>query len=65
MNQGLFEPTVMFFGLTNLLTTFQLYMNHIFTYFIDEGYVIIYMDNILVFTGDNKKEHDRLESWKD
>lgn len=52
----------MFFGLTNLLTMFQSYMNHIFTDLIDEGHVIIYMDNILVFTRDNEKEHDRLES---
>ena len=29
MNKGLFEPTVMFFGLTNSLATFQAFMNHI------------------------------------
>ena len=35
-------------------------MNHIFADLIDEGHVIIYMDDILVFTGDNEREHDRL-----
>ena len=30
MNRGLFEPMVMFFGLTNSPTTFQLIMDHIF-----------------------------------
>ena len=29
MNKGLFEPTVMFFGLTNSPATFQAFMNHI------------------------------------
>ena len=28
-NKGLFEPTVMFFGLTNSPATFQAFMNHI------------------------------------
>ena len=28
-NKGLFKPTVMFFGLTNSLATFQAFMNHI------------------------------------
>ena len=30
-NEGLFEPNVMFFGLTNSLATFQMMMNKIFT----------------------------------
>jgi hypothetical protein len=30
MPEGLFEPTVMFFGLTNLPATFQMMMNTIF-----------------------------------
>lgn len=57
-NKGLFEPTVMFFGLTNSPATFQAMMNHLFTDLIDEGHVIIYMDDILVFTK-TKEEHDR------
>lgn len=49
-NRGLFEPTVMFFGLTNSPATFQSSMNHILKELIDEGHVIVYMDDILIFT---------------
>ena len=40
-NWGLFEPLVMFFGLTNSLATFQTMMNNIFKGHIDEGYVAV------------------------
>ena len=49
-NLGLFEPTVMFFGLTNSPATFQNFMNHIFKTLIYRGVVAIYMDDILIFT---------------
>ena len=49
MNRGLFKPLVMFFGLTNL-ATFQTMMNDIFKDLIDEGYMAVYMDDILVYT---------------
>lgn len=58
-NRGLFEPTVMFFGLTNSPATFQAMMNNIFSDMIDEGHVVVYMDDILIFT-DNIEEHDKL-----
>ena len=58
-NQGLFEPTVMFFGLTNSPATFQMMMNAIFTKEIAEGWLIVYMDDILVATKDNQKFHDQ------
>jgi hypothetical protein len=47
---GLWEPTVMFFGLCNSPATFQSMMNHIFKELIDEGVVVVYMDDILIFT---------------
>lgn len=50
MNRGLFEPRVMFFGLTNSPATFQMMMNDLFQNLITDGVVIIYMDNILIFT---------------
>ncbi len=50
MNRGLFEPTVMFFGLTNLPATFQWMMNDIFRDLIREGKVTIYLDDILIFS---------------
>src|SRR6202023_3302121 len=47
--QGLFEPLVMFFGLCNSLATFQNMMNDIFAVELDEGWILIYMDDILIF----------------
>ena len=49
-NRGLFEPLVMFFGLCNSPTTFQTMMNHIFCDLINKGKVIVYMDDIMIFT---------------
>ena len=45
-NQGLFEPLVMFFGLTNSLATFQTMMKDLFWGLINDGHVIVYMDDI-------------------
>src|SRR5271168_588347 len=47
-NRGLFEPTVMFFGLTNSPATFQNMMNDLFKELIDNGFVEIYLDDILI-----------------
>ena len=56
--KGLFEPTVMFFGLCNSPATFQAFMNDIFTDMLDEGWMVIYMDDILIFS-DNLEEHQK------
>ena len=40
----------MFFGMTNSLATFQTMMNNIFWNLIVEGIVVVYLDNILIFT---------------
>jgi len=45
---GLFEPTVMFFGLTNSPATFQRLMDSIFAEEIAEGWLTVYMDDILI-----------------
>jgi hypothetical protein len=50
MNRGLFEPLVMFFWLTNSLSTFQTMMNNIFHDLIMEGVVCVYLDDILIFS---------------
>jgi len=55
-NKGLFEPMVMFFGLCNSPATFQNMMNDIFRDMLDEGWIIIYMDDILIFSA-NLEEH--------
>ena len=49
-NIGLFEPTVMFFGLCNSLATFQAMMNDILKDKLNNGWVIVYMDDILIFS---------------
>jgi hypothetical protein len=49
-NRGLFEPLVMYFGLTNSLATFQTMMNKISQDLITEGVVSMYLDDILIFT---------------
>ena len=56
-NQELFEPTVVFFELTNSLATFQTMMDTIFREEIASGDVIIYMDNILIATKGNLLHH--------
>jgi hypothetical protein len=58
-NRGLFEPLVMYLGLTNSLATFQTMMNEIFQDLITEGVVSVYLDNILIFT-DSFEEHCRI-----
>ena len=55
-NRGLFKPLVMFFGLTNSLATFQTMMNDIFRKEVAEGWVVIYMDDIVVHSK-NVHEH--------
>lgn len=49
-NRGLYEPKVMFFGLTNSPATFQSLMNVIFADLIVTGKVAVYLDDILIFS---------------
>jgi transposase InsO family protein len=60
-NLGLYEPTVMFFGMTNSPATFQTMMNHILKDLINEGKVAVYLDDILIFTKD-LNEHRKIVS---
>jgi hypothetical protein len=46
----LFEPNIMFFGLCNSPATFQAYMNCTFQQEINEGWFVIYIDDILIFS---------------
>ena len=54
MNRGLFEPRVMYFGMTNSPATFQALMNWVFTDLIAEGQAAVYMDDILIYSKDIK-----------
>jgi hypothetical protein len=56
-NCGLFQPKVMYFGLTNSPATFQSLMNSIFADLIAKSEVVVYMDDILIYSSD--LEHHR------
>ena len=43
-----FEPTVIFFGLTNSLATFQIMMNKLLRDLINTGKVVAFIDNVIV-----------------
>jgi len=57
-NYSLFEPLVIFFGMTNSPATFQTIMNNIFRTLIAEGIIVVYLDNILIFMK-TEEEHER------
>jgi len=52
----------MFFGMTNSPATFQTMMNNIFRNLIAEGIVVVYLDDILIFTK-MEKEHAQAVQW--
>ena len=57
--EGLFEPTVMFFGLTNSPATFQAMMNELLRDLINTGKVAVFIDDVIVGT-ETKEGHDEL-----
>ena len=58
-NWGLYKPLVMLFGLTNSPAIFQTIMDAIFEDLISEGIVVVYLDDILIFTK-TLEEHCRV-----
>ena len=63
-NQGLYEPTVMFFGLTNSPATFQTMMNSIFAQEMAESWLTIYMDNIVIHSQKGEEELEQTyQQW--
>ena len=46
---GLYESTVMAFGLCNAPAMFQTFMDIEFGPLIKEGHVVVYLDNILIY----------------
>ena len=57
--EGLFEPMVIFFGLINLLATFQTMMNELLRDLINTGKVAAFIDDVIVGT-EMKEGHDEL-----
>jgi len=59
MPEGSFEPTVMFFGLTNSPATFQAMMNELLRDLINTEKVAVFIDNVIVET-ETEEGHDKL-----
>ena len=55
--RGLYEPNVMFFGLTNSPAMFQTMMDDIFQSEVAEGWLLTYIDDILVFSDGSQSDH--------
>ena len=58
-SEGSFEPMVMFFGLTNLLATFQAMMNELLRDLINTGKVATFIDNVIIRM-ETEEEHDEI-----
>jgi len=56
---GSFEPTVMFFGMTNLPVIFQAMMNEILRDMINKGKVAAFVDDVLIGT-ETEERHDEI-----
>jgi len=56
---GSFEPTVIYFGLTNSPAIFQAMMNDLFRDMINKGDVITFIDDVLVAT-ETEEEYDKI-----
>ena len=59
MPEGSFEPTVMFFGLTNSPATFQAMMNELLRDLINTGKVLAFIDDVIIGT-ETEEGHDEL-----
>jgi len=59
MLEGLFEPIVMFFGLTNLPAMFQTIMNDLLRDMVVEEKVAVFIDHVMIAT-EMEEEHDEI-----
>ena len=59
MLEGSFEPTVMFFGLTNSPATFQAMVNKLLRDLINTGKIAVFIDDVIVGT-ETEEGHDEL-----
>jgi len=59
MLESVFEPTVIFFALTNSLATFQAIMNNLLRNIIETEDVVMFIDNMMVGI-EKEKGHDNI-----
>ena len=59
MPEGSFEPTVMFFGLTNSPAMFQAIMNDVLRDLVVEEKVAVFIDNVMIVT-EMEEGHDEI-----
>jgi len=57
--EGSFEPTVMFFGLTNSLAIFQAMINNLLRDLVVEEKVVVFIDDIIVAT-ETEEGHNKI-----
>ena len=56
-----FEPTVIFFGLTNFPAIFQIIMNEILWDLINTGKVVSFIDNVILEMEEEKRHNEIVE----
>jgi len=61
MLEGVFELTVMFFGLTNSLVTFQAMINDLLRDMIETRDVVAFIDDVIVGTETEKGQNEIIE----
>ena len=59
--EGLFEPTVMFFKLTNSPVTFQTMMNELLQDLINTGKIASFIDDVIIETEIEKEQDEIVE----
>ena len=59
ITEGFFEPTVMFFGLTNSLVTFQVMINKLLRDLINTGKVAVFIDDVIIGM-ETEEKHDKI-----
>jgi len=61
MPEGSFEPTVMFFGLTNSPAMFQAMMNDLLRDLVVEEKVVVFIDDVMIATETEKGHNEIVE----
>jgi len=61
MPEGSFEPTVMFFGLTNSPATFQAMMNDLLRDLVEEEKIAVFIDDVMIATETEEGHNEIVE----